>query len=290
VPSFYALQVCAWTRDASLYSPYAASYRARFGHDVAEAKEKNLAWYIAGETAEKLAGKIAALSGEAVVSFVSWGEPLAHPDFGSLLRAFLAHEGLSVLVETNGALVTESLAREAAKIAESAPARTNGRPKIYWVVSLDAATEETFAHIHESQSGATLAQAAEAVEILRKTFPPDTVFPQFVRMNENEGELEAFYRFWKEKGGLIIQKYDWFCGKLPDRRSADLSPLERNPCWHLLRDLVILADGSVPACRECVLDEVRGNAFTQDLGKIWQRQGKSLDLCKECDEYYTFNF
>jgi hypothetical protein len=54
--------------------------------------------------------------------------------------------------------------------------------------------------------------------------------------------------------------------------------------------MVILADGSVPVCRECVLDGAGGNAFTEDLGAIWRGLGKPVDLCKGCDEYYTFNF
>jgi spiro-SPASM protein len=109
-------------------------------------------------------------------------------------------------------------------------------------------------------------------------------------MNENEDQLEAFYRTFKERGNLIIQKYDWFCGKLPDRRPADLSPLDRNHCWHLLRDMVILVDGSVPVCRECVLDGILGNVFTDGIDVAWKRGGKTIELCKECDEYYTFNF
>jgi spiro-SPASM protein len=122
-----------------------------------------------------------------------------------------------------------------------------------------------------------------------------------VRMNENETELEAFYRFWKEKiGQVIIQKHDSFCRTIPDRRVADLSPLVRHPCWHLKRDMCILSDGTVPFCREDLYaSRSCGNAFTDEFAAIWDAnrtlyeqhvRGVHEGMCGACDEYYTYNF
>jgi spiro-SPASM protein len=241
------------------------------------------------------------LSGEAVVSLSAWGEPLFHPDFAELIAATLAEPGLSLLIETDGALVTPELATEIAGIAKNAGKRTNSHQPVYWIVSLDALDQAKYREIHPLLPDAhpgehtpTLEKAKTAVDILERAFP-GAVYPQFVRMNENEEQLEPFYRAWKERGNLIIQKYDWFCGKLPDRRPADLSPLERNPCWHLLRDMVILVDGTVPACRECLRDNPIGNVFAENvistgLEAVWKKGGSPIGLCKDCDEYYTFNF
>ncbi len=120
-------------------------------------------------------------------------------------------------------------------------------------------------------------------------------------MKENEEDLEIFYKSWKTKTeNIIIQKYDSFSAFLPDRKVADLSPVRRFPCWHLKRDMAVLLDGTVPLCREDVrVEHTLGNAFTEDLAKIWGR-GESVyqqhiaekypSLCARCDEYYTYNF
>ena len=121
------------------------------------------------------------------------------------------------------------------------------------------------------------------------------------RMNENEAELEPFYRFWEKRDAQpLIQKYDHICGMLPDRRPADISPLERHPCWHLKRDMAICNDGVVPLCKDdCACSVMLGNAFTIPLETIWERgqrfyreQLKSCykGVCRNCDEYYTYNF
>jgi spiro-SPASM protein len=111
-------------------------------------------------------------------------------------------------------------------------------------------------------------------------------------------------RAWRtstnQGGKVIVQKYDPFCGFLPDRRVTDLSPLKRFPCWHLKRDVAVLMDGSVCLCREDLKGEhVLGNIAKQSLEEIWAAgdrfyrdhlQERYPELCKKCDEYYSFNF
>ena len=119
-----------------------------------------------------------------------------------------------------------------------------------------------------------------------------------------KSELESFFRFWRDKnspsgGKVIIQKYNSYCGKLPDKKSADLSPLERNVCWHLKRDMIILFDGTVPLCRQRGFGNIQGNAFSEKICDIWNKRENMIrnhidsnygDLCGACDEFYTFNF
>ena len=130
---------------------------------------------------------------------------------------------------------------------------------------------------------------------------PKTGYIQCVRMRENEDVLEAFYRHWKERtSNIIIQKYDSFSLFLPENSVTDISPLKRNCCWHLKRELTILLDGTVPLCREDLNKSiVMGNMFSDPIEDIWNR-GKEVfalhqrkeypKICENCDEYYTYNF
>jgi spiro-SPASM protein len=154
--------------------------------------------------------------------------------------------------------------------------------------------------LYESLRGERRDEALATVQTLLRLFP-GRVYPQAVRMKENEEDLEGFYRHWKkEAGNVIIQKYDHFCGLLPDRRVTDLSPLKRFPCWHLKRDVSVLLDGRVPLCREDLeAENCLGNIFEESLEEIWRRgepfyrrhlSTEYPPLCVQCDEYYTFNF
>ena len=63
--------------------------------------------------------------------------------------------------------------------------------------------------------------------------------------------------------------------------------------------MMILPDGSVPACREFVLEADCGNVFTEGVDAVWKKMGSLAEShiqgvypgkCENCDEYYTFNF
>lgn len=282
VPAFYNVQISGREEGECIYSPYREAYKKTYGGK--NPRDMTLVEF------RPLVSQMASLSESAVVSLSAWGEPLLHPDFTDFVKEAASYDGLSLLVETNGLHVTEELCE---KVKEASGG------KIIWIVLLDAVSEATYKKMRGSEG--SLSKAHKAVALLQRAFP-DTTYPQFVRTNDNEAELEAFYRFWKDDkngGKVIIQKYDWFSGILPECKPADLSPLERNPCWHLRRDMTILSDGSVPPCREYVFNNIIGNAFTESLASIWERMTfyaeKDMkceygEVCGKCDEYYTFNF
>ena len=290
-PSFYNIQITDKVNVPSIYRP--ASFESADGAE-----------FMALSEFKALIKKISLFSESAVIGFSLWGEPSLHPEFAQMVRAVLAEPGLSVLIETDGLCITEELCAELKDAADAVPERFTGgeqRDKIAWIVSLDAATEAMYARIHGNSSG--FARAQNAVALLSRFFI-GAVYPQLVRMNENEEELEPFFRFWSAKespsgGKLIIQKYDSLCGVLPDRKPCDLSPLERNPCWHIRRDMSILQDGTVLFCRCMLKNQALGNAFADDLCALWEKSNEELcrhmngsysTMCGKCDEYYTFNF
>ncbi len=298
VPGFYNIQISEKVSSNVIYLPYNKCY-----------EEKNKLSPISAnvnmdfEKFSKLIDKIAAFSENAVISLSAWGEPLYNPDCLKMIEKILSYSGLSVFIETDGLLITEDFCTNLSKIVNNAAPRTHSWNKVMIAIQLDSFTSKTYTVLHDGAKEECFEKAVAAVSNLQKVIP-GSVYPQFVRMNENEVELENFYRYWNEKsnasgGNLIIQKYDDFAGLLPQCKPADLAPLDRNPCWHTRRDMTILANGDVPSCREYVLSGIVGNVFTESLEDVWKKTDDILiqhinkkynEKCEKCDEHYTFCF
>lgn len=307
VPAFYNVQIAQNLSTLTVYNPYPEAFRQKMGCYPLK-KDNPQPSNMSLEAFTSLIDGIAGLSETAVVGLSGFSEPLTHPDFLQFVRAALAKPGISLLIETDGTLLTAPIAQQAAEIVKDSPERTGNWPAIMWIVAIDAVTDEMYGKIHTNAftngNGIRSFESAKAALVTLERYFPGDVYPQFVRMKDNEGELEQFYRFYHDpeagtEGKLIIQKYDSFCGLLPDLKSADLAPLERIPCWHCKRDMTILNDGNVPPCREYLLDMSCGNVFEEGVDSIWKKmgglaeehiQGRYPDKCGTCDEYYTFNF
>jgi spiro-SPASM protein len=290
LPAFYPIQAAASCPQACSLCPYAGA------GSVTSGAPGSGGGFMEVPRFEELLDKIEAFSGDAVIDLSLWGELALHPQRLELIRRVLSRPGLSLVIETSGigwkAAEAELLAEEARKAAP----RKNRMAPLSWIISLDTAEGERYREIR----GAGFAEAVDWAKRLLPLFPRD-LYVQAVRVKGFEDDTEGFYRFWKEAGAAcIIQKYDHFCGVLPDLRAADLSPIERQPCWHLMRDMPVLLDGSVPLCREePAAGRLLGNAFTGSLEEIWSR-GEGFyreqcaktygGICAGCDEYYTYNF
>ena len=224
---------------------------------------------------------------DAVINISLWGEPSLHSKIAEIAESVVTNGNLSLVIETSGIGWKPGIL-----------SRLSGFKKnpITWIVSLDAWTIKTY----ESLRSEGFQKAYETADALLKLCK-DNVYIQAVRMKENEDDLEHFYLNWQKKTeNIIIQKYDSFCGLLPERKVTDLSPLHRFPCWHIKRDMAILLDGSVPLCREDTSSGfILGNVFKEPLPVIWKKgqtyyldhvAGNYPEICRKCDEYYTFNF
>jgi spiro-SPASM protein len=244
-----------------------------------------------------LLDRIVRFAGDAVIDLSLWGEIALHPEKNALIAACLERPELSLIIETCGLGWTDAGLDEIAALCRAAPQRENGSAALSWIVSLDSANEVRYNELH----GAGFSEAVDVTRKLARLFPGN-VYAQALRVDGAEDDVEQFYRFWKEAGAaLIIQKYDFFCGRLPSRRVGDISPLTRNTCWHLMRDMPVLLDGTVPVCRETIVTDAPplGNAFSEPLETIWEKGAARYHnhceknwtaLCEQCDEYYTYNF
>ncbi|QEJ99736.1 spiro-SPASM protein [Treponema phagedenis] len=289
IPAYYSIELVNFHPLRSLYRPNI--FPQNLDSNCLMKKEPLFA----------LVKKIAAFSEKAVISLSVFGEPSLHPDIVEIIQEILSYPQLSVLIETSGLGWKHETIQDIARVANAAAGR---KPfNIAWIVFLDAISSAMYAKIHRlpiQEANEKLKIAATFTDEIHKLFP-QCVWAQTFRMNENEEELEPFFKFWKEQiGQVIIQKYNPLCNKLPDRRVADLSPLDRHPCWHLKRDMTVLTDGTVPLCREDIdTSLILGNAFSEELAEIWKRaepiykehlHADYKGICKYCDEYYTYNF
>ncbi len=233
---------------------------------------------------EELVREIERFAPESVVSIGYRGEPGLHPDILGMVRSVEGSETLSLYLETSGVGWDE-------KALEALASLSLERTTI--IVLLDSASETVYRELR----GEGFTEAIGFANRMRQAHP-DRCYVQATRLVEYQESLEEFYKAWKEDNP-IIQKYNHYCGELPDRRVTDLSPLERFPCWHLQRDVTVLLDGTVPRCQEDIhLRDVLGNLFEEGIETIWERgkglfdshtQGKYPDICGDCDEYYTYN-
>ncbi len=300
VPAFYNVQISSKYNHKYCYSLESAG------------KNPTPKEFMSLNDFKNILSQIKTFSESAVISLSAFGEPLLNPEFLDFALEVINQndEGhkISLLIETDGLLVTEELASKISAAAKSKNAEVN------WIVYVDAVEKSMYAKIHGCDEG-EFEKALSAIPLLENHFDGH-VYPQFMRLKTNEAQLESFYRFWKEKespskGELIIQKYNSVCGTLSDLKSADLSPVNRLPCWHLRRDFTILSDGTVPFCFQLAFPENAGNILNEGIEKVWGRfsevlknhlelvcqlnsgksQSKSADnKCGICDESYTFNF
>ncbi|MGL4986564.1 MAG: spiro-SPASM protein [Treponemataceae bacterium] len=291
LPAFYNIQISEKCMGTCTFCPYPQALQEKKGISPCQST-----LFMEKETFTKTISKIADYSHDAVICLSLWGDPLYHPDFCNFIDIILKYPHLSILIETTGEMVTSDFVQKIKTVVDKNAKRHNEYGTINWIVSLDSIDAQMYTQLHGSDH---YHSALNAYEVLSQAFG-QSVYPQFLRLQENECQLEQFYRTWKEKtDNVIVQKYNWFCGGLADKKVADLRPIERNPCWHLRRDMHILIDGSVPLCKEYVLEPSCGNAFSDSLETIWDKITVKLEehltskykgLCENCDEYYTFNF
>lgn len=296
IPSFYNIQIADKCLGKCIYCPYPKAFKEKNKIEVSQSN--NIMNY---ENASKLIDQIADFSEEAVISLSLWGESFYNPDIYKIIEKILSYKGLSVFIETDGLLISDEVCNKLKEISNKNYEHHNKWPQVMIAVSIDAFSDSVYKKIRGTSN--SISNVVDVVQKLNQIFP-GTVYPQFVRMNANEEELEQFFRYWKEQenpsgGEFIIQKYDNFANYLKDEKTADLTPIERNVCWHLRRDMNILTNGDVVLCKEYLLENVIGNVFTDSLKTIWEKsnnlvqqhiENKIDKKCGDCDEFYTYNF
>jgi spiro-SPASM protein len=276
VPAYFPIQIAGGCPQECEYCPY-----PEFGGTVLERKDT-----MDPAVFDELTEKIASFAPESVIGISLWGDPGLHPALDKIMESVTDRERLALIIETSGVDFPEKFLNKMAELPVN---------KARCVLSLDSAEESSYGSLRGRGYKKAIETAGKIIDLFDKR-----AYIQAVRMKENEPEMESFYKNFSDRSSVIIQKYDHFCGRQPDRRVVDLSPLNRFPCWHIKRDFPILLNGDVRVCREDIDGEmVLGNVFSDELEAIWIKgsefynqhaEGRYPELCRNCDEYYTFNF
>jgi spiro-SPASM protein len=273
VPSYIEVEITNSTNIGKVYSPLQFLTRPR--------------GMMSYDTFAQIFNKLLDFSESFYIAFSLLGEPLLHPNIKEFIELVVANSDVNLILETDGTLFTPDF---------SDYIHTLGVKNLSIIFEVDAIRDETYRKIR----GGDLSRVERNVRYLLEK-GVDNVYVQMVRMDVNEDEMLEFFEVWdREAKGAIIQKYNTYLNLLPVLSDADLGPLERGCCWHLLRDLVIFLDGKVPRCKQDINGKfLLGNVLEDTLSDIW-KNGEAfwLDHCKKeydeycaiCDEYFTFNF
>ncbi|EQA45592.1 spiro-SPASM protein [Leptospira broomii serovar Hurstbridge str. 5399] len=230
------------------------------------------------------------------VCFGGLGEPILHPRFPECIDIVLKSASLKELfIETD-------LFDDIRKLKQSFENRTKEElSKICLIINLSTWNKKTYAALYGYDGFDTVVRNLDEIS---QVLPKSSIYLQFLKLKEIDSELDSWYETTEKAGyGIILQKYNSYAGKLPERRAADLTPLEKEFCWHLARDLYVNADGSVAICKQQPGTASRslGNLNSQPLLDIWKKghpffalsaNGKHKEIpapCLSCDEWYTFN-
>lgn len=244
----------------------------------------------------KIVDEIAATDKDVRVWMVFFGDPFilkgTTPSIFDMV-AYAKGRGLTdVVLNSNGNLMDEAAAR---KLIAS------GLDAIYFGV--DAATPETYAKLRVGGDYQKAVNNIRTLIDLEKSLgsPTPTVVVQFVEMEENAHEKEAFIAFWNAAGAQvkIRPKVSW--SGMIEAPNLVLGNEDRWPCHWAMQTMSISDQGKVVTCA-VDLDArfVAGDITTQTLKEVWTgelRRLRELHLagafaqlppnCRDCRDWQS---
>ncbi|TGL60592.1 spiro-SPASM protein [Leptospira sarikeiensis] len=230
------------------------------------------------------------------VCFGGLGEPTLHPNFSELVLKTVSSPNLKELfIETALYTDPEKFIQTISGLKEE------DKKKISLIVNLSTRDKRTYSQLYGKDN---LENVLKNLRSISEVLPKSSIFLQFLKIKEVDPELDQWYEETQKAGyEIILQKYNSYSDVLPQRRASDLTPLGRDFCWHISRDLYLNANGEVSICKQTPGSKKHslGNINQNSLVEIWAKgnpfftasaQGKHETIpapCLSCDEWYTFN-
>lgn len=239
---------------------------------------------------QRCADQIAEAAPRTEVWFSFCGEPLLEPELLLEMLAYGKAAGLrSLNLNSNGMLLTPELSD---RILDS------GVDLV--VFGIDGFSREAYERIRIGGVRDSLYPKVEdfLARRARRAAGPE-VMTQFIEMDENAGEYEAFERHWLARGATVkLRRQLSWGGKF--ETGIDVARDRRIPCPWAVTMMHVFWDGRVPRCPgDTEGEEGVGNAWHAPLSELWRRLGayRALHLehrfeelperCQSCKDWMT---
>ena len=233
--------------------------------------------------------KLVAFCDDFHLSIGSYYEPLLNKDVFNILEYALLNKNVNVYLETNAVLLDEENAKKLLLLQEK-------NNNLHVIIHLDAVEQNVFNTIYKEDHLKTILSNIDYYFIRE----PKNTYLQITKQKDNFDYLASYYKYFdKYKIEIIMQKYYTYRGIVENKKIGDMTPLINVGCWHLARDLFIDAYGDIYICRfDINKEKCIASIYKETLENIWKELEnyyienalKKLDFCKNCDEWYLFNF
>ena len=244
----------------------------------------------------KAIDEIAIKNKDAKIWMVFFGDPFVRAKYKPTIFDMVKYakdKGLTnVVINTNGCLMNEENIR---KIIDA------GIDGIY--IGIDGFSEKSY---NQNRCGGNYQETVNNVLTLLKikkelNLDKLNVYVQFVEMDNNINERDAFIDFWTKAGANVkIRPMVTWAGKIK-RQIMTETLTDRQPCSWAMTTMIIADDGRIATCA-CDLDVSHnfGNIKNRSLEDIWQHEildfrkkhiEKRFDelpeLCKNCRDWQS---
>jgi hypothetical protein len=242
------------------------------------------------ELFEKLLADLSAYD-DVLLTLGGWGDPLAHPEVFDFLGLAREQGIYGLHLDTPGPLLDEKASRRLLELDLDVVS-----------VRLGANTAESYRVL--TGRGDFEAVTANVERLLRLRGESGKLWP-FVSVEaekrlEVEGELIDFWDRWGEQGAWpMIRPFSTYCGRFEDRATVHLTLAERVGCRRLLKEMFVLADGTVPVCRmDFAAAAPAGSVAERSVEELWTsgriaelrseqhaRKFEGFELCPDCGDW-----
>ncbi len=245
------------------------------------------------EDFENIVNQVSSFSKNPVVNIGLFGEPFLYPEIERIIDIIANYKQIQFLFESRCCFMRTEMIEKAIVL-----------PNVKIIFDISFAGNDNFSKYKKPLNPIIPIEDLESIEDKIKSLPDkEKIYIQFTRSTLNENEIMKFYEKWRDfSDRIIIKKLDTFGGLLEKYRVVDLSPIKRFACLHLKHDMIVFANGDVPLCRQ----DYNGLLFSNNLLKDgiekcwenllepycrhWKGDFESPLLCRNCDEWWVFNF